>query len=222
MADADAPPNVYKEHFEEIRRRRDVIQDGNGVRDSVFGPSSGASPTTYALADQYFVLYSLAHRSVPPVAPRGHVRIYGIFSTVDEAAEHGRLLKESTNASILLAPAREWLVGAESMERLQDAATMIAHRDETLRAYHAALERAQHDFEKATSAVADDMAHAEDCDVTDGDPVDEAEDDEEDALPEGCKRSKLSLPATARISGQRFAVVSFVNADEFLLSLIHI
>ena len=119
---------------------------------------------------------------------------------------------------MLAAPAREWLVGVSSLERLADTAAMVATGTRRFAAT-ALLEQARRDFDEAVERGVDGEGAV--VDVTDGTIAEDAErsaDEEADGVP-AAARSKVSLPETACIAGQRFAVISAVDADEFLLKV---
>ena len=241
-------------HFEEIKRRvgvRDSLSQQVPNKTN-FKKSDHVAPTEFHLADQSVVLYSVSHRGVPPITltGKGAVRIYGIFPDEVEAADHARSILSTVDPGVSMFTSRshEWISVMNSLARFGDASATDNLRTYVLDKHSASLDRDKREFDEVlhrTRAVEiseedkegggggdrDDgvTTRPSECDTDEDETRDPTEEDEDVVLhpvPDGGKRARRTLPTSARLSGQRFAVISVLYDDkdevtdgEFLLKV---
>lgn len=250
MASSKSVEESFAPHFEEIKRRAAVKESLQQQVPSKtnFKKSDHLAPTEFHISDQSVVLYSVSHRGVPPITltGKGAFRVYGVFSDAAEAAEHARLILDGVDPGVSMFTSRthEWISVLSSIERFGDPEAADKLRTYVLSKHEASLDRDKREFDdvlentRAVTISEEDKegggSHSAttspECasDDEEGDPADdEAEDDVVlHPVPEGGRRARRTLPASVRLAGQRFAVVSVLYDDkdeatdgEFLLKV---
>jgi hypothetical protein len=119
-------PSTTTQQQLEIMRRQDAAAHVRGCDEqSSFDrvEDQGEDPP-FKASDQQWVLYSLSHVAMPPMArdpSNPAVRIYGLFESHEDANEYATELHVADPACcILLSTTHEWHVAAKSSERHSD------------------------------------------------------------------------------------------------------
>lgn len=233
---------MFDEHYEEIHRREAAAddihtrqqQDPASACDARFAPRKDSS--SYELADQTHLVYSVSHVGVPPLSTTGHgsVRLYGAFDSAEEAGEWGsKISQHDPGISVLVSPMRKWLPIPSTVDRLMDTNVMAEVRQSILDDYNAQLEDDHFDF--AGRLAARDTPNVQDVQ---GEPLktiesleDAPRDDEEGAADCSAKRigttakkTSSTLPMGLRPDHQNWAVLSALYPEgnehgEFLVKV---
>lgn len=207
---------VYKEHCDEIQRRRAAVErdaalDGSALwlRGNVFDMGS------LRCDDQHVVLYSLSQSGFSPVR-REHsaLRLYGVFACRAEASAHAcRVLEQDHTLSMFVSDCCTWLLAAEDETRYEHREAITR---EKLQAYVARCEADRNDAKAPRP------------------PPPEPGSDEDEAPEEATARASTAhapdppraaaapLTAAAQTIGQRFAVLTCIVDDtqEFLFNVL--
>lgn len=223
---------TFAPHFEEIKRRADVKDSLHQQPSKTnFKKSEHVAPTEFQLKDQSVVLYSVSHRSVPPITltGQGAFRIYGIFTDADEAVEHARhILEIDPGISMFTSRSHEWISIMHSLDRFGSADAMDNLRTYILGKHVASLDRDKREFdsvlertramsitdEEKQGGVNDSKNESDEDELRDPTNNDEDDDLALHPVPEGGKRTRRTLPASVRLAGQRFLVVSVLHDDK--------
>ena len=215
---------VFEEHHREIQRRSSVARSGDGVNPGTFERATDASDVPWRLEDQAYVLFSVSHARMPPIAPDPRnpaVRIYGAFADVDAALAHAKVV-QSVDASVNLQmnKTHEWIVARSAPERI-DKERDEAHAQRILAAHHEARRSSTHEFNENVREARGAQPTFPSAEATDDDDVSEVAAPPRAAV-EGMAVA-ASLPRSAEVRGQTVAVASFLpdlenrdDAPEFI------
>jgi len=240
---------AIKSNVEEIQRRRDVVAMTpprmEAPPSSRFERSTASAPRDFVLDDQNVLLYSVAARGFAPRPADGHarVRLYGAFADVEEATAHAATVEQAASGtSLLLAPMREWIAVVATEERATDVEYKRDLQTRLLDAYARSRQVDDAEFRAPRPEEAPTTLHTRASDDDDDDDDDDtkgkgggvgapsAETAPPPPPPEGTSvAARRTLPATARVAGQRLAVLSIVadpdgdadgNDDECLMRVL--
>jgi hypothetical protein len=143
MAAAAKTPSTLEEAlqpaFDEIARRRDVKATNSD--ETIYFPRSGTLSLPFVLPEQNYALVTfgtavLAPRPLDPIHPA--LRVYGVFPTREEAAEHADIVAAlDPECSRLVVQTRTWVLLPQT-ERCRDDAEANACRTAALLQEHRA------------------------------------------------------------------------------------
>jgi hypothetical protein len=196
------------------QQRRAHIKQAMDARDAdeipQFAPSKHAGLAfERRISGQNHVLYSLSTAGFAPVAvnPREPaLRLYGAFSTSDEAIAFGSVVRATDpHCSLLVHPLGEWALIASTVDELSTAAGTVAER---LQRHQDSLAVARNEFEencreKKQGAVKMRSTSEEAPSIV-----------EVPTAPDGATVYQRHLGGNARLPHQAFAVVSFLRDPE--------
>lgn len=214
-------PGTSTQQQLEIMRRQDAAAHVRGCdeQSSFDRVNAHGEDPPFKAPDQEWVLYSLSHVAMPPMArdpSNPAVRFYGLFESHEDANEYATELHAADPACcILLSPTHQWLVAAKSSERhndLQykvDKLQRIAQAHGELRASSTAEFRANVD---GGQTGGQDLP-TEDTAVTETarDRRRAQHDDTWEELQRDGKKATNRLPGSLAIEGQRHAVCCFAK-----------
>lgn len=198
-----------------------VLRDGDAAQAKLARDGKALRPQ----ADQAVVVYSLSQTGFAPCRPPdgdAAVRLLGAFATLEEAREHAeRVQAELPDVSLLMARAHEWVLAAETPERLADAEAVGATIDAALARY--AKQRAQTDaaFRRQWDARKDEAEYTRALNDSDSDD-DDAKTPATTTSPAETRRGR-KMSAALQVCNQRLAVVCFVVdtcSSEFLFKVL--
>jgi len=201
MADAR---ELFSGHYDEINRRASASRTSGRL---FFQETEPGEYDTFLIPSQRFVVFSFSHVSFSPISAsktQPAFRLFGAFSTEDDAIDHARLVSSvDPTCSVLTHDTHKWIVGAPSPEVYLDTVNRSETIERVLRQYDSALEHEKLEFEE--------NVREQKCGN-----VREKEDLAQRAAP-SCANSSKRAPATCLVADQRFAVVSIIpdfNADD--------
>lgn len=158
-APAEAPSGegaaraLFSEHQAEIQRRANVARSGTAGSSSferAQGPGSGDDPP-FRLPSQRWVLFSLSHVAMPPVAANPALpalRVYGCYEHREDALSHASCIAaEDAACCLMVSQTHEWVVAAKCAARATDAALCAAKVERLLRRYALSIEERRAEFE---------------------------------------------------------------------------
>ena len=203
---------MFTQHQEEIKRRGDVLRMQESINPGVFefAKDDEGSDFPFVTEGQDWVLFSVSHRAMPPVALDATdpaVRIYGVFETTDEAVAHAKQIQGvDASVNLQMAKTREWIVARSSPDRI-DPELDAAHVAAVLEAYQDTRTRNTAEFKenvreaKGVGPVIEDIT--DEATASDGPAT-------APTVDTSAMRSASALPRSAEVRGQTLAVVSFV------------
>ena len=210
--------DVFTQHQQEIRRRTDVVRMQESVNPGVFErvEDERGSDFPFVLEGQAWVLFSVSHAEMPPVAPdprRPAVRLYGTFATPEGAVAHAKQVQAvDPSVNLQMAKTHEWIVARSAPSRISPEGD-AAHVEEILRAYADSRARSTTEFEdnvrnaKGGGPAQTGEAQEEDDEAPRGGREEASE--AESAATQG-RVAASALPRSAEVRGQTLAVASFV------------
>lgn len=217
----EAVPGTSTQQQMEILRRQDAAAEVRGCDEqSSFDrvEAIGEDPP-FRAADHMWVLYSLSHVGMPPMAQdpsNPAVRFYGLFESHEDANEYATELHAADPACcILLSPTHQWMVAVKSSERHNDV-EYKAGKLRRIAEAHAALRKASTAEFRAN--VDKGQTGGQDLPTEDTAVPDDARDrrraqydDTWAGLQQDGKKATNRLPGSLAIEGQRHAVCCFAK-----------
>lgn len=139
------------QHTEKVARHEEnmLMQKGEVQKD--FSKVADAAPMSFADTAQKFFVYSLSHRSIPPLAtnPKSPgLRILRAFALQDDAIEYAKdFAADDTVSSVFVGAQGSWNLGAAEFGQLEDASvaaeltqTIVDSHEERVRSLRTAFE----------------------------------------------------------------------------------
>ena len=217
-----APPTTTTQQHEEIQRRADVASQMRGCDETASFDRVTEEPgddPPFRQVDQQFVLFSLSHVAMPPIArdpTSPGIRFYGLFETRNDARAYaGEVAQADPTCSLLITPTHTWDVAAKSLDRHKDV-VYKRQKHERIALAHATLRQAGAAEFRANVAQArtgsNDVPNEDSVVADEARAVRKALHETEWArkLQDG-RRAPARLPGTLAIEGQRYMVVTFAK-----------
>ena len=82
-----------------------------------------------------YVVFSLAHKRVPPIATGPRFRINGAFATIEAARQRALAVHDADSGTVTIGEMQGWQVCARDMRLLQDARAGLGHASALLAAH---------------------------------------------------------------------------------------
>lgn len=125
MSSQEQVRSAFQPHHEEIQRRSQLLETASeNLNPSTFERrDDGVASGKFKRDDQNFVLFSVSHRNLSPIAtdPKNPgVRIYGTFDTQEEAIDHAKSISSVDSCNIQLAKTHEWIIAVDSPEKMNE------------------------------------------------------------------------------------------------------
>jgi hypothetical protein len=211
---ASSAHNAFREHHEEIQRRR-KFQDGatsTGANQMTFDRKPDQGEVPFRDESQRFFVWSASHVRMPPIAVDAHkpaLRIYGAFATESDARAHARLVHGlDPRCSVLVSRTHDWIVLPKDEDRVQNAAESEAHVGSLLAKYHAQRTAAMQEVQENVREQRAGICPAPDAPT---ESTDEAKSASTTQLTDGVSR----IGRDAELRDQSVVAISFVNDETF-------
>lgn len=211
---------AFDKHHEEIQRRRNVSEMETTATSTSFEPAKTQSLVVlpFELPEQRFVLYSVSHVCMPPIAEdctQPGIRLYGTFASREDALDHAREVQRvDGSCNLQLSATHTWFCMAASPDRVADDAACRAHVTAVLDAETARRDHANQEFEKNRSkhsggAGADPSRQAQTAEAARR-AVEAAKQMKPDGTDAASLRRAPKLGRAAEVRDQSFLVASFL------------
>lgn len=205
---------------DEMKRRSDMSRAGIPTNSEFDKISAPGSDPPFVDGEQSWVLFSISHIGMPPVAKDPSlpgIRIYGCFDSAEAATDYAKtiLIPNDPTCSVQLNKTHEWICACKNATNLANSEYVNSKTDELLSSYASQRQQNKIQFDDEIKRMQESKESHTVQETTDD--VDEKHITEGEAVPStttdlGSKIKPLSK--LCEISGQSFACVSFVQDKE--------
>ena len=191
----DAVREFFDPAFKEIARRNEAVKNFDDSDAVAHFPASGDTRIPFCIPDQDFFLLSLGTKVFAPIPlehTRPSLRVYGVFSSKDEATSHADVIKElDANVSLMIVPRGTWVLMPQTLAARDDASENKRVLEQRLQAHRL---RQADDGEGMRSAMKDGVERAK--------PRTKQQDPEERYVEEDAEVTVYPRPKRLRAGGE--------------------